>query len=1087
MPAYAFEERFRALNERQREAVALLEGPVLVIAGPGSGKTELISMRVAHILAKTDARPDTILCLTFTDAAAENMRDRLQGIIGRDAYRVAICTFHSFSVNIINRHPEYFYDGAAFSPANNITQLEILESIIKELPYDNPLRKEHPEQGFVYMHAIKNALTQLKKAGLTPDAYAALCAENEKGIRAINAHMDIFNERIHMNRIPEIKKCAARCVALNETIAQAFAQSLTRAITTTEEQNKSAPLSAWKEEWTRKNDAGERVFKDSLYTEKCAALAGLYRAYREQMHRQGYYDFDDMLLDVLEALKTSPLLRSMIEDQYQYILVDEFQDTNDAQMRLLTYVARADGKNPNVMAVGDDDQAIYKFQGADVSNIIEFKKRFMGTRVVHLQHNYRSRQDIIDLAHHIIIQGKNQREKQDSGEKNKSYTRVAYGDTARSGGKIMSHSFLTNVNECYWIAQTIKKMIDEGVSPHDIAVIARHHKDLQALQPYCTNCTVPVTYERQKNVLQEPHIRAIISIARYICTLGRKNRAEADEYLPEIISFPFWGLDRKTIWEISLYAWEKHISWLAAMRDHTDPRLTFMVHFFLDLANRSLHEPAEYIIDAIIGSRAENKYTSPFRSYYFSPVLLKNKPTEYLSFLTALQTFIRAFRAYKHKQFLTLDDVMAFVAMHEKNNMPITDQNSDSAEENAVRLLTAHKAKGLEFGAVFVMNCADSVWASPPRGALLPFPINLPIAPAGDTIDDQLRLFYVAITRAKHTLYLTSSEKTENGRHSPRARFLESLTASKKEFDTEETINALQVRGNRCNRAPYVSEENTILKTLVNKYQLSVTHLNNFLNVAGGGPHTFLEQNLLRFPQAKTISGSFGAAMHKTIERVYAVFKKEGALPNETILAAWFVEALQRERLPEQEHKVHAKRGIHALTAWYASKKETFRATDLIEIKFKNQGVMVNGAHLTGKIDKMAFTDANEIEVHDFKTGKSADSWEGMNKYEKIKLHNYKRQLLFYKLLIENSREFGGKYTMRKGILEFLEPHKGMSIDLPLTIQKEDSDRLTALIGVVYAKIKALDFPDISAYSKDVNGIIAFENDLLQKKYDLTE
>src|SRR3989338_828610 len=174
-----FEKRYSQLNPEQKKAVDTIEGPVMVVAGPGSGKTELLSLRVANILRKVDIRPGNILCLTFTDAAAFNMRQRLVGLLGRDAYRVAIHTFHTFGVEVINRYPEYFYNGAIFLPADDATQTEILEGIFQKLDYGNPLHSEHQGR-FVYLNPVKKSIEYLKKAGLSPDEFNQILEANKK-------------------------------------------------------------------------------------------------------------------------------------------------------------------------------------------------------------------------------------------------------------------------------------------------------------------------------------------------------------------------------------------------------------------------------------------------------------------------------------------------------------------------------------------------------------------------------------------------------------------------------------------------------------------------------------------------------------------------------------------------------------------------------------------------------------------------------------------------------------------------------------------------------------------------------------------
>lgn len=1115
----SFKEKIEKLNPQQREAVESIEGPLLVIAGPGSGKTEILGLRTANILDKVDIYPNNILCLTFTDSAAVNMRQRLSEIIGRDAYRVAIYTFHGFSTAIINSYPEYFYQGASFYPADEFTQMDVLGEIFKEMDYENPLRKEHPEQGFTYLNQTKKAITNLKKAGLTPEAFNLAIDANEDAIGYINEKIEVFDDRLSVKNLKNIKEFIIYLKEYKgdfpirgyDSLPHAVARILEGIVEESEETDKTGPLSDWKGRYTSKNDEGKRVFRDHRYTEKMRALCDVYRGYLFRMHERGYYDFDDMLLSVLEALKKNKELLSELQERYQYVLVDEFQDTNDAQMRLLELIAEAEvnEERPNIMAVGDDDQAIYKFQGADISNIHEFKKNYPTTKVVTLTQSYRSRQNILDIARYIILKGRDRLESR--FEEIKKDLVAASKDNEL--GNIESIVFSSRLQEYHWVAGEIKKLVEKGDNPKGIAVIARQHKDLQSLSPFLEDFGIPVSYERQRNVLFEPHIHQIIQIARFVDSVVRENKDLAEEYLPEIISFPFWGIEREMIWEISLRSSLKRGDWLKAMLSHKDEKVRRVARFILDLSQHARHEPAEYVLDRIIGSseisvlpetedeevektetEGKEKLKSPFREYYFNKKILDKEKGKYIAFLSALQVFVRAFREYKQGRFLRIGDLVEFVNLHEKNNLPITDQSPFVSAQEAVRLLSVHKAKGLEFDTVFVLSCQDNVWASAERGSMLPFPVNMPIAPAGDTIDDQLRLLYVAVTRAKNSLYLTSFNKEENGKESLRLQFLvpgseEKIannvkgaltTKSYDKFkDPEEIISILSKSWDNYNRGPYLPGEEGILKEIVSNYHMSVTHLNNFLDVFHGGPQRFLEHNLLRFPKAKTPSQVFGSAMHKAMENFYLEFKKRGRLPLKEELSGFFEVILKGKRLGEEDLKLYLKKGTLALEKFYDEKRNSFNLKDKVEVSFKDQGVLVGEAHLEGKIDKMIFKKGGEVEVFDFKTGHPADKWEGVSKYEKLKLYKYKRQILFYKILVENSRDFGKDYFVKKGVLEFLEPLRGKIISLSLEISKEEVERLKILINAVYRKIVSLNFPDIGKYSKDIKGVKNFEDDLL--------
>jgi DNA helicase-2/ATP-dependent DNA helicase PcrA len=764
------------------------------------------------------------------------------------------------------------------------------------------------------------------------------------------------------------------------------------------------------------------------------------------------------------------------------------------------------------LAVGDDDQAVYKFQGAEISNILDFRDSFDGVKIVTLKNNYRSTQDILDVATHVIRKGE---ERLENVVPEIQKTIVASNKNIK-GGLITGKIFPTNVHEYSFIAKEIKKLIEEGKDPKEIAVISRNHRELEEIAPYLANNGIAINYERQQNVLAEPHIHQLITIAKFINSLNKKEKDEADELLPEILSYPFWQFERKDVWEISLKAksGEKLESWLDVMLKSEKKKIRNIAKFFLELSKQAEYEPLETMLDKMIGSHTalladteddddcgesfyrfkNNAFFSPFKDYYFSREIFNNKKVEYLVFLSGLRVFVQSLREYKNGQELKIKDLVEFVDLHEKNEIPINDESPFANAYEAVNLLTSHKAKGLEFEVVFVLSCQEDIWAGRGRGNNLPFPQNLPVYPAGENLDDQLRLFYVALTRAKSHLYLTSYEKNSAGKESLRLQFLipgqsnnqkmkDILNPLAENFSVSlESLNMPVYSWLNYYKLPRLEEEEILLKLLVKDYQMSVTHLNNFLNVEKGGPQLFMEQNLLRFPQSKTPSGCYGSAVHKSFEILYTQLRKNGKILPLKDLLLIFKNQLEKQRLSKKDFELYLEKGKLALTAYYNAKKKDFDPKNKIEVNFKNQGVVVGEAKLNGKIDKIV-TEGNDMIVCDLKTGKPKLNWDGKNPYEKIQLTEYKRQLMFYKILIENSREFGGKYRVGKGILEFVEPTtSGKNIDLSLDIDNASVERLKRLIKIIYKKITELDFPSIENYSKDINGIIAFENDLLNDK-----
>ncbi len=1125
-----FITRYNKLNPEQKKAVDAIEGPVLVIAGPGSGKTEILSLRVANILEKTDTAPGSILCLTFTDSASLNMRERLAGLIGTAAYRVQIHTFHSFCTYVIARYPEYFFGSADFNPADDVTRLEIISTIFRTLSHENPLRSEHPDQGFVFLRPTLKSISDLKRAGMSPGEFRQVVLHNETILGLLNPLVArMLPERITKKEISTLQRLYTAmsqvpCLPLPllhiQCLRDTTTAALNVALSTAEESGTSTPLSDWKKENITRDVSGNFVLKDTERAPKMRALADMYDAYQKEMYTEGYFDFDDMILEVIQAVEKNPILALELQESFQYILVDEFQDTNDAQMRLILALTGAEVHEgrPNVMAVGDDDQSIYKFQGAEVANIISFKKNFRNPDVITLTTNYRSTPEILDISEKVINQGvRGLKSLLPEIEKT-----ITAGNTNLPTGRVYFKSFETELHEYDFIAKEIFRLIKEGQLPEQIAVIARTHKGLQNIVPYFKALGIDVRYEKRHDVLRDELIREIITLIKFVSTIGRGNMDEADEYMPEILSFPFWKISRKLVWEISLTARTtvSH-SWIATMQSHENSSVRDIADFLIDVGIRSQSLPLERVIDVLIGSevllvsdsednedneegereesRKENKeedkvtstpvFHSPFRQYYFSQETFTERKPEYISFLSSLKVFIGALREYRQGKVLSVGDCVSFVEVHEKNNMELLDQSPFVGGKHAVSFLTAHKAKGLEFDVVFILSANDEIWSGRGIPDKLPFPKNITARPSADSIDDKIRLLYVALTRARHTLYVTHYERREDGRAVLPLEFLSPFSHQIEKSENIFDPHPIEVHVNSLVALPFTGDEESMLHSTLSEYCMSVTHLNNFLDVSRAGPHVFLEQNLLRFPQAKTPSNVYGTSMHSSLQYIYTYFRRETTLPPVDQVLTFFEKSLKSGRLHPTDHLVQVERGRQALALYIKTHADDIRSEDRIETDFKHQGVVLDSetgmaciqpVHITGKIDKMRI-EGSEIVVTDWKTGKPKTSWEGKSLEEKIQLYSYRRQLLFYAILIAGSKDFSD-FGVSRGNLEFLEPVNNTFLALSLEIESSEISRLKSLIIAVYCKIVALDFPSTEKYSPDFAGCIEFENDLIEGK-----
>lgn len=1092
-----FQERYAKLNTAQKQAVETIDGPLMVVAGPGTGKTELLSMRTANILKKTDTLPDNILCLTFTESGANAMRERLTKIIGADAYKVAIHTFHSFGTEVINQYRKFFYSGADFRPADELSSYEILRTILDELPFNNPLTSKMNGE-YTHLSEIITTISELKRSSLTSDELLKILDSNDETLdRFEPAITNIFDKRVTKDTVKELEPLSLeiaehRGYALPSNfflLANTIAISLAHAIDDAASTDSTKPITAWKNKWTEKNEHGKIVFKDRKRHEKLRALSYVYLQYLNRMQEAALYDFDDMVLRVVHAIEVFPELRYTLQEKYLYIMVDEFQDTNFAQARILTSLTALEtGDAPNIMVVGDDDQAIYSFQGAEVRNIMHFREQFEGAELVVLTENYRSAEPILEQSRNVILQGTDRLENYVE-ELNKTLK----PQKKYSQAKVSLGEYATPSSERGALIKNIQEKLTKGIRPEEIVVLTRRHKELEALLPYFNDAKIPINYERRDDILQIDVIRHLMLLAGIVTLIGEKRLDEADELIPKLLAHPAWKFNPDEIWKLSLAAYKNRSSWLEEMS--TQPRFVLLHRWLIETAQRSLIEPAEVILDELIGKKdateasVEKEFTSPLYEHYFAKDVRDNNFDQYLTYLEALRTIRTKLREYTPGRLLLLADFVEFIELHQQNNTTITSVRASSDEQlAAVKLMTAHKSKGLEFDHVFILGATDNMWGEKARSRsrLISYPENLPLSPNSNTLDERLRLFFVAMTRARRTLSISYASTSDTGKQVLPASFLVNDTWGIESSPTTKTSKQTVSNLEREWHAPYISipQNNMkhLLKSTLERYKLSATHLNTFLDVTRGGPQNFLLQNLLRFPQAMSSNASYGSAIHRTLQRVHTHIQATGTKrPLEDILGE-FETVLHEMHLSEKDHTHYLHRGTSALTAFLLAQYDNFTENDTAELSFSGQQSRLGSAHLTGALDVVRIdTETKTIVVTDYKTGSPSTSWQGKTDYEKQKLHRYRQQLMFYKLLIEHSRDFAN-YTVEKGVLQFVEPTKsGQVHSLDLVFDSDEVAQFTRLVLAVWQRIQNLDIVDTSKFTADHKGIVNFEAWLLDE------
>lgn len=1091
------------LNQQQKEAVEYLEGPLLVLAGPGTGKTQLLSAKVAYILEHTDANPENILCLTFTDAGAENMRDRLQAMIGKAALDVNIYTYHAFGANLLERYKNYTetLDRKLDAPIDQTAQYKIVADIQKSLPATDILKNSGTKD-------IIDTISSAKSARLTASDLQKIAAQNAEDSLAISAEISPiflaapprlkFDQALEEVYEPVLeilaKYTSPKPIVGNiERIANTMLRELNQVIeeirntdpgvtaTGKPKQPSVQPLSAWKKKYVEIFDAGDRKhpapayrLSDTIANKKLFSLAHIMEKYDQYLAANGLFDFDDMIEYAIHYLKTDRGFRLSLSELFQYILLDEFQDTNPSQFELIKLLT--DYEKPLIMAVGDDDQAIYEFQGANASNLMDFEQHY-GAKVITLVDNYRSIGAVLEFSKHIADQIT------DSFAKNyDEVDKTLHSMQDEWNGKpenpeIERHEFSCPEAEYYWIAEKIRGLVDAGEDPNEIAILAPKHKNIAPILPYLKAKNLDVTYEKRDNLLQDDKIRPLLTIARFVHELAEGKKPA--HRLLEILSYDFWGIPSGIVIgaiESSRTANKPTLSYLSG-----DERLENLADFFANLATASATAPFELWLDYLTGAAPLNNFTSPFLNYYDQHATAFEKLEFYENLATFRQTILAhaksldptaSLDAPKLKDFIaTLDDYEAADA----EIMRISTYRDDS---QAVQVMTAFKSKGLEFKHVFLTSVDDSAWGKAKgNNNLLALPKNLvSIRHTGASDDEKLRVLFVAITRAKQSLYLTNSRLAPSGKEIHRLAYLEEdsrdsvagespyLPTPNKiihlhdgDLDASQKIETKRLSWISAYQNIEPSKIEPLLKARLENYRLTASDLTTFIDLTYAGPQALYQRKVLRAPDEPASRAlCYGTLIHSVFEQVTS-----GHIDDAAALEL-FKSSVPRTALEPEEQQALLEQGARDLNIALAEFSDILRHPNArAEANLSPEKLSFEGVPLTGKIDHINLDEtAKTIEVYDFKTGTFHDGkWDS-----RPSLYKYRLQLSFYKLLLNLSPTYS-KYKVTRGHILFVTPDADEKVhDKVYEYSDADEAELKSLIKAVYAQVKSLDFvknPDL--------------------------
>lgn len=988
-----FQQEYNRLNPKQKEAVEAIEGPVMVIAGPGTGKTQIMAMRIANILRQTQVSAGNILALTFTESGVHALKERLLKIVGPASYSIQVHTFHSFCNEIILSYPEKFAFNRTLDQLTELEQIKIIQKILDKtrLELIKPLKAP-----YYYQSAILKAINDLKQEGIDPQDFLAIL---KKDRLAFDQQDDLYH-------------------------------------------TKGAHKGKMKGKFIEQSNALEKNFE----------LQKVFAQYQQELERAGLYDYADMILFVLKAFTTDVELLSIYQERFQYLLVDEYQDTNASQNEIVRTLASFHDQ-PNVFVVGDDEQSIFRFQGASLENILYFKKLYPKTKIIMLKENYRSGQTILDASRGVIQ--KNQQQifhvlKIDKSLKSKILTKA----------NIYLGKFTSGEAENFFLAQKIKKLIKAGANPSEIAVLYRKHQDAKSLAEILSKSNIPYRLTAGENVLDDLEIKKLIKIFK-VLNMGPETR-DASRDLFEVLHFDFFQIEPLDIYKLtrqlgrdnSLFDLlsDKNLRKNTKLLKPT--KINSFVQIIMEIqkfsANHTFAETFEFLIN---------------RTGFLNYLLKKQDSVLHLNRLESLFSQIKILNV-KNKDF-SIATFCEWLDLMQENNLIVSERELD-ADFRGVNLLTAHKAKGLEFETVFIMHLADKHWGNHPSRDLIKLPTGLlKMQTLRDTetdlkLEEERRLFYVAMTRAKKNLFLTYAEKYSEGdsdKFSTPAVFLSELPIEKiepietasieKKFSDRLELSFAQKKWHSSKKIK------DFLKAILADFYLSPTALNTYLDC----PQKFYFDNLLRVPKVKTFDQAYGTAVHQALELLFRAQIKDQKLPSKAELLSYFKEALRVEILTQSELERAWEKGSVTLSSYYDFYKNEWQKTTPIglEVSFSNHQVHLDEVPINGKIDKIELIDfpSKKVRVVDFKTSKPKTLNYLLGKTKEQDLSFY-YQAYFYKMLAEQDPLF--KWQVVAIEFDFTEPSNGKFTKVQIPIEPKAYDEFKKIVKDVYAKISQLDF-----------------------------
>lgn len=991
-----YEQEYQKLNSQQKRAVDTVGGPVMVIAGPGTGKTQILSRRVANILTNYHTNPEEIVCLTYTEAGASEMLDRLEGLIGEEGRNVRVSTIHSFCSELILENSDLF--GEEPKVITTAAKYEILKDIIDEhVTEESPLYKNSGNR-YSSKEQLLELFTRMKRENLNKDDFE----------KEIDEYFKMIDLSIPGDELYSKFKYAKNSKSKDKKVGD----------------YKDKPLKELQENM-----------------EKLLAGVEIVEKYSDDISDHNYFDFDDMILWTIEKLEEDDAFQRSVSEGIKYLFVDEFQDTSVIQNKLVDLLVKGK-KNPNIFVVGDDDQSIYRFQGVSADNIQIFDKKYKPTKIV-LEENYRSSQAIIDASRQLISH--NPREEK---------VLVAAGDNKNYDYQLpILKSYSNAKDEMYGVLSEIEELIQSGVSPKEIGVIYGRNSYGEEFAKILRDNGIFVQMKENQDLFKDPIFKKIVAILKYLCQPSRDIRA-----LRNIVYFDFF---------------EVELSEIAKIRNlKNDEKITIPSIAEIDKKLETIRKKV---------SRSEN-YLSPM--YVLSDILKTLGIDEYImksnekyhlvSVLNELYKLMST-ECLLHPK-LTVKGFLNQLSSLQEMKVSLPIEEISGSPSNCVQLMTAHGSKGLEFEHVFMMKCNDGKnngkWPGGENNSgrfSYPPSLNGKVENESQLKEEEnRRLFYVAMTRAKKVLHLSYSDD------SAKTHFINEFENFTDPVDVTGSFEECQAIDEVV--IPKFSDD--ILSEILGELSLSVSTLNAFLKC----PLSFYFNKGLKLPSEINEAMVFGSIIHEVLEKIYISMddSQSSELTVKTVLP--LEEALQlfETIFEEKSYQLSSDRikkdayvrGRNIIKNLY--KKDGYLKDGVIAVEQHIKGIKlgdlldttvdlsaVSDVEINGKIDKIE-CEEGIIRLIDYKTGKAGNAKDKLVPPSEKEPHggDYWRQAVFYYILFTNAGvDIPGKEILVKYVfVEDSNNEDGFSETEDIRITPKEVDIVLDQIKESIMKIKQGDF-----------------------------